>query len=136
DVRRVAYDFSGRPGLPLLRTLVAERAADGWVAPVSELETLVRSAVALEPGCPPIEWQAPAPWSRDERVDGLIEKWRLILEADGRTWHARVRDFDRDRWRDNQAAACGLRVQRFTYTHLTHRRDEVVEIIARAGHAI
>jgi hypothetical protein len=131
-----AYELSRRPGLPLLRTLVSERSSDGWVAPESELETLLRSAVALVPDCPPVIWQAPAPWGNDERVDGLIDAWGLVLEADGRAWHARVRDFDRDRWRDNQAAACGLRVQRFTFTHLAHRRDEVVAIIRQAGDAL
>jgi very-short-patch-repair endonuclease len=68
-------------------------------------------------------------------VDGLVPAWGLILEADGRTWHARVRDFETDRWRDNQAAAHGLRVQRFTYAHLRYRVDEVVAIIELAGRA-
>jgi len=131
--RRVAYELSRRPGLPLLRALVDERSAEGWVAPESELETMLHSAVALVRDCPSVRWQAPAPWDPSKRVDGLIDEWGLILEADGRSWHARVLDFDNDRWRDNQAAACGLRVQRFTFTHLTHRLDEVVAIIAQAG---
>jgi very-short-patch-repair endonuclease len=135
DERRVAYELSRRPGLPLLRALVAERLAERWLAPESELETLLRSAVALVPGCPPVRWQAPTPWDDSKRVDGLIDAWGLILEADGRAWHARVRDFDKDRWRDNQAAAHGLRVQRFTHAHLNYRRDEVVEIITQAGRA-
>jgi len=83
-----------------------------------------------------VTWQVPAPWSPgDQRVDAFILEWRLILEADGRRWHARVADFDNDRWRDNQAAAMGLRVQRFTFTHLTQRRGEVAELIAAAGAA-
>ena len=131
--RREAYELSRRPGLPLLRDLVAERATEGWIAPESELETLLRSAVALVPGCPTVRWQAPAPWDDTRRLDGIIDAWGLVLEADGRAWHARVQDFDNDRWRDNQAAACGLRVQRFTYAHLSHRRDEVIAIIERAG---
>ena len=55
------------------------------------------------------------------------------MQADGRSWHARVSAFETDRWRDNQAAAHGLRVQRFTYTRLRHRPDEVVAIIEQAG---
>jgi len=44
-----------------------------------------------------------------------------------------VADFDNDRWRDNQAAALGLRVMRFTHLHLTQRRKEVAELIGAAG---
>jgi very-short-patch-repair endonuclease len=86
------------------------------------------------PNCPPVHWQFPAPWQPEaQRVDGFIPDWHLILEADGRRWHARVQDFDRDRWRDNQAAALGLRVMRFTHPHLVHRRDEVIQLIRDAG---
>jgi hypothetical protein len=133
--RRTAYETSRRPGIGTLRALVEERSADGWTPPESELETLLRSVVGRVSGCPPVEWQARAPWNPDQRVDGLIIAWGLILEADGRSWHARVRDFDKDRWRDNQAAAHGLRVQRFTYAHLRHRADEVTDIIEQAGRA-
>jgi very-short-patch-repair endonuclease len=65
----------------------------------------------------------------------MIPAWRLVLEADGRRWHARVADFDNDRWRDNQAAALGLRVMRFTHPHLTHRLREVADLITAAGSA-
>ena len=133
--RRLAYEDSRRPAIATLRALVDERTADGWTPPESELETLLRSAVGRVRGCPKIRWQAPAPWDSKQRVDGLVVEWGLIIEADGRTWHARVRDFDRDRWRDNQAAAHGLRVQRFTYAHLRYRSDEVVAIIELAGRA-
>jgi hypothetical protein len=130
-----AYELSRRPGLPLLRDLIAVRMADGWVVPESALETMLRAAVDLVADCPLVQWQAPAPWDPTRRLDGLISDWGLILEADGRSWHARVKDFDNDRWRDNLAAAHGLRVQRFTHAHLVHRLDEVVSIIERAGRA-
>jgi hypothetical protein len=134
--RRGAWESSRRPGIGLLRSLVDERTADGWVPPESELERLLHHAVSLVPDHPEVEWQAPAPWApADERVDGLIRAWMVILEADGRRWHARVADFDRDSWRDNQAAALGYRVLRMTWNHLVHRLGEVVEIIRRAGRA-
>ncbi len=130
--RRESYEASRRPGIGLLRSLVDERAVDGWCPPESELERMLHEAVDLVADCPPVEWQAPAPWNPDERVDALIRSSRLVLEADGRRWHARVRDFDRDKWRDNQAAALGYRVQRFTHHHLRYRLDEVVQIIRDA----
>jgi len=135
DERRAAYELSRRPGIALLRALVAERGAEAWTPPESELETLLRTAVGQVSDCPPIRWQAPAPWDPSQRVDGMVDAWGLIIEADGRSWHARVAAFEADRWRDNQAAAHGLRVQRFTYTMLRHRPDEVVAIIEQAGRA-
>lgn len=41
-------------------------------------------------------------------VDAYIPRWRLTIEADGRRWHTRKADFERDRRRDNAAAAHGL----------------------------
>jgi len=132
--RRQTWETSRRPGIGLLRSLVDERTADGWAPPESELERLLRHAVSLVRDCPEVEWQAPAPWApQDERVDGVIRAWMVILEADGRRWHARVQDFERDRWRDNQATAMGYRVLRMTWSQLLHRLDEVVEMIGQAG---
>jgi hypothetical protein len=132
--RRNAWETSRRPGIGLLRSLVDERTAEGWVPPESELERLLRHAVSLVRDCPEVEWQAPAPWApQDERVDGVIRAWMVILEADGRRWHARVQDFERDRWRDNQATVMGYRVLRMTWNQLVHRLDEVVQMIRQAG---
>lgn len=132
--RRVAYEHSRRRGIALLRALVDERLEAGEVPLESDLERHLAAALALVPRCPEVTWQVPAPWAPvDQRADAFIVDWGLILEADGRRWHARVADFDRDRWRDNQAAAMGLRVQRFTFTHLTQRRHEVAQLIAAAG---
>ncbi len=132
--RRTAWETSRRPGIGLLRSLVDERTADGWVPPESALERLLHQAVSLVRDCPEVEWQAPAPWApASERVDGLIRPWMVILEADGRRWHARVADFDHDAWRDNQAAALGYRVLRLTWNHLNYRLDDVVEMIRQAG---
>jgi hypothetical protein len=134
--RRLAYQHSRRAGIATFSALVDERLADGFAVLESELERELSSVLGLIAGCPAVQWQAPAPWAPDEqRVDAMIPAWRLVLEADGRRWHARVADFDRDRWRDNQAAALGLRVMRFTHTHLMHRRREVADLISAAGAA-
>ncbi len=128
------YKSSRRAGIGLLRVLIDERSAQGWAPPESELEALLHEAVAMVPDCPTVRWQFPAPWDPEaQRVDSFIPAWRLILEADGRRWHARLQDFERDRWRDNQAAALGLHVMRFTHVHLLHRRPEVVRLITEAG---
>src|SRR3546814_17689876 len=70
---------------------------------------------------PPIAWQAPFPDRQPgaRRVDGLVESWRLVVEADGRAWHERVRDFERDRRRDAEVAAAGLQTLPFTWHQIT-----------------
>lgn len=134
--RRLRYEHSRRAGIATFRALVDDRLADGFTPLESELERELSSVLRLVTGCTTVRWQAPAPWAPDDkRVDALIPAWGIVLEADGRRWHARVADFDNDRWRDNEAAALGLRVMRFTYTHLTQRRREVAGLIAMAGAA-
>lgn len=64
--------------------------------------------------------QAPMPWwpAAPQRVDAYVPGWRRIIEADGRAWHARHRDFERDRRRDHLAQVNGIEVTRFTYRQL------------------
>jgi very-short-patch-repair endonuclease len=57
--------------------------------------------------------------------------WRLIVEADGRCWHTRIDDFERDRWRDNVATTHGYDVLRFTYRQLTAGREEALALLQR-----
>jgi hypothetical protein len=134
DERRRAHDKSRTPGIGAWRALVDERLADGWAPPESELEALLWDAYAAVPGQPGATRQAPAWWEEgDGRKDIVVDDWRLIIEGDGRRWHARVRDFETDRWRDSVAVAHGYAVQRFTYVHLTRRAKEVTVLIGRAA---
>src|SRR5436190_11930568 len=131
DERRRALDHARRPSISTWRALVDERLEEGWRPPESDLETALWNVLKRLPSEPHLVRQAVMPWwTRGEgRVDVLAPDWRLILEADGRRWHARVRDFDADRWRDNVASAHGYRVLRFTYTHLTKRPTEAASIV-------
>lgn len=127
------YVGSRRPGLNQILPLIDERRAEGWVPPESELEALLCSVLERLPSRPRFIRQAPLPWrsSKPGRVDVLLPDDRLIMEADGRRWHARVADFDRDRWRDNEAVAHGHRVQRFTWVHLNDFVDDTIDLIER-----
>lgn len=131
EERLDAYRTARRHGLPLLRALVAERREDGWQPPESELEALAARVLAkVVPGWVrqhPLPFRGPA----GGRVDFALPDERLIVEADGRRWHARVADFDRDRWRDNEATAAGWRVLRFTWVHLTTTPDAVTDLVRR-----
>jgi very-short-patch-repair endonuclease len=66
-------------------------------------------------------------------VDALIPDWRLVLEADGRRYHQRIEDFERDRWRDAEAAVHGLHVMRFTHRRLRDDRAGITDQIVRYG---
>jgi very-short-patch-repair endonuclease len=63
----------------------------------------------------------------------LIVVWRLIIEGDGRRWHARLESMERDRARDNEAVAHGYRVLRFSYWMLRDHPDEVLDVVLRVG---
>jgi very-short-patch-repair endonuclease len=57
----------------------------------------------------------------------------MVVEGDGRAWHTRVEDFERDRRRDQEAAAAGLLTLRFTWFQLTQEPDWVREVVITAG---
>jgi hypothetical protein len=127
------YSGSRRPGLPRIRPLVQERLEEGWTPPDSELEAVLLTVLADVAGTGPIVRQAPLPWRtpRPGRVDALLPAHRLIIEADGRRWHTRVNDFDKDKWRDNEATAHGYGVLHFTWVHLHDLVDDVVDVLVR-----
>ena len=79
--------------------------------------------------------QFPLPWWQggSGRGDVAIPAWRIIIEADGRQWHTRLGDFERDRRRDQLAAANGWLVLRFSWNEIVHDVDHVVGIILAAG---
>jgi very-short-patch-repair endonuclease len=133
--RSAAFERSRRPGIALWRGLVNERSDDAWIPLESELEAALWPILVALPGAPTVLRQVAMPWWKpgEGRVDTLLPEWRTIVEADGRRWHARVRDFDADRWRDNVAQANGYRVLRFTYLHITERPAEVRDLIVQTS---
>lgn len=88
-----------------------------------------------DPAIPPVRWQAPFPGRQQgrERVDATIPAWRLVVEADGRTWHTRVDDFERDRRRDAEAAAAGWATLRFTWHQLVRDPRWARRIVIETG---
>ena len=127
------YVESRRPGLPRIRPLIVERLEDGWVPPESELEALLFLVLERLPSSQRMIRQASLPWrsAQPGRVDLFLPDYRLIIEADGRRWHTRVKDFDKDKWRDNEAVAHGHRVLHFTWVHLHDLSDDVLDVVAR-----
>ena len=120
-------------GLAALRRIVIERDRDTYQPPTSELERhLYRLLDRAE--LPGYTRQAPfASKQATATVDAYIESWKMIIEADGRRWHTRKADFERDRLRDNEAAAQGLLVIRFAYRSLTADPEKCLMTLLDAG---
>jgi very-short-patch-repair endonuclease len=126
---------SGQRGLPALRQLTGERLATAYQPPTTVLERPLY-VVLDHPAIPPVTRQFPFPRQVLEgTVDAYIPTWRLIVEADGRRWHTRKADFERDRARDNAAAAHGIAVLRFTYRMLVDQPEECLATILATGRA-
>jgi very-short-patch-repair endonuclease len=107
----------GKPGVRKL-VLVLDLLG-GEPPPESELERLLVRAVGLA-GLPASR-QHPLPSREPTRgvVDLAIEASKLILEADGRSWHARYQAMAKDRHRDREAARLGWQTLRFVHHDLT-----------------
>lgn len=123
-----------RPGGPRLRAALADRRMDAYQPPTSELESHLYPLLD-SPGIPPYTRQCPI--RLDDRIqavlDAYIPQWRLIVEADGRRWHTRQSDFERDRRRDNAAVVMGLHVVRFSYRMLVNERAYCLRTLLEAG---
>ena len=93
------------------------------------------TAILDDPRLPPHVAQAPVPWrsSMPERCDELIPDWRRIVEGDGRLWHTREADFERDRARDHEAQRHGYEVTRFTYHQLVDDPDYAIGVLLDIG---
>ena len=119
---------SGKPGVSKLVGVLDAR--DGEAPPASELERYLHKAAAM--AGVRIVAQHPLPASPVVRgvVDAAVVESKLILEADGRRWHARMREMARDRQRDREAARLGWQTLRFVYEDLVHDVGGAAEDIA------
>lgn len=125
-----------RARLGALGRMLELRGNAAYVPPTSKLEGALYR-VLDHPSLPSYERQAAFPWrpGSAQRADALIAVWRLFPEADGRAWHTRVADFERDRRRDRDALAHGYDVARFAYDELVNCPRSVVEDLLRIGEA-
>lgn len=120
-------------GLPTLRRIVAERDSDAYQPPTSELERLLYRLLDRDE-LPDYSRQLPIDYpSMKATVDAYLPVWRSIVEGDGRRWHTRKADFERDRRRDNAAAAAGLLVIRFSYHMIRYEPDVCLQTLLDAG---
>jgi very-short-patch-repair endonuclease len=107
---------------------------DGKPPAASELERHLER-VALMAGVRGVR-QFPLPWDTEPVVgcvDLAVPESRLLLEADGRRWHARLEAMERDRRRDRAALRAGWETLRFMYRDLVDDQRGAMEDI-RAIH--
>lgn len=124
-----AVTARGRPGVALFRRTLA--ALDAEVAESSLERTFLRLVRAE--GFRPPTGQARFAWLGSERarVDFWFADLRLIVELDGRSFHARSASFERDRRRDLSAAAEGIRTIRLTAQQLRQPDAECLGSLRR-----
>jgi len=129
--RYAALARSRLPGSAAIRDILAAR-GPGDVPPAGELGRRLRTVLTGITHLPRVEWEATPPWLEPGRgrVDALVPDCGLVLEADGRAWHTRVEDFERDRERDALALAHGHVTLRFTWHQLTRRQTWCCNVVA------
>jgi very-short-patch-repair endonuclease len=110
-------------GLGNLRPLIAERSPTASEVDSSYLERLLERVLA-DPRVPSSAREHPFQLNGfSARVDAYVPEWGIVVEADGRRWHARQAEFESDRRRDNELAALGVQVLRFTYSMLRNEPE-------------
>ena len=115
------------PGAPLLRRLTSSRLPSARSYSAGYLEGLLEHILA-DPQLPAYTREYPLRLDGARaRVDVYVPLARLVIEADGRNWHAKHLAFERDRRRDNALATRGIQVLRFTYEMLTHEPHRCLE---------
>ena len=133
QLARVVAANDGARGVARLRPIVECRMPDAYQPPTTELERLLYRLLD-DPRLPAYSRQMPMSYQKaDATVDAYIPAWRLIVEGDGRRWHTRKADHDRDRLRDNEAVAHGYAVLRFSYEMLRDTPETVIDTLLRTG---
>jgi hypothetical protein len=118
----------GRTGIARTRSVLA--ALDGEPPTESELEAMFdRLLVARNLPLP--TRQVTFEWTDEEsgRVDCWYPDAQVIVELDGRRFHARLAAFERDRRRDQAALMEGIPTLRFTHHQITDEPEWVERVL-------
>lgn len=135
DFRNILDRIEGArlSGTARLRSAILDRHAEEYSVDATYLERLLEDLLS-DSRLPRSVREHPLTIGEiPSRVDALIPDWNVIVEADGRIWHTRVSDFDSDRARDNELAAMGYQVIRFTYSMLKNQPERCIETLLAVG---
>jgi predicted transcriptional regulator of viral defense system len=122
----------GKPGMATVAELLDDRC--GAAVPAeSRLEQMMFTALAAG-GLPAPVRQMRLPGGGPARgvVDAAYRDARIVIEADGRTYHSRLQDMRRDRERDAQVVQAGWVPLRFMYEQVLHDPGAMCEAVAEA----
>ena len=126
-------EFARQPGLRPLRRIVGARADDTYQPPSTELERILYRLLD-RPELPSYQRQLPMAYpTTTATVDAYIPDWTLIVEGDGRRWHNRQADHDRDRLRDAEALGSGYAVLRLTWAMLRYQPEDCIKTLVAIG---
>lgn len=130
-VSRVLADVArpGKPKLHVIAGIIDELA--GEPVPQSALERTFLSCLDRHQVRRP-RWQAPFPGRHPTActVDGFYDDELVVVEVDGRRWHARLQAMRNDRDRDNAAAREGVVTLRFLHEHVVEDPADVARTVA------
>ncbi len=131
-LRVYAENAAGRSvrGSATLRRLLSVRGYDEALSE-SEAESLF-ARLMRRAGLPIGQRQAPRDGLRRGRVDFLYPEQNLVIEIDGRRWHAGRSERKRDKRYDNELNIGGKRVLRLTWEDLTVEKAYMLDTVARA----
>ena len=120
-----------RPGAVTLARALDGR-THGYIPSRSELERVLDAIISTIPGViAQKEVWLSGRHEEPHRVDRLFDNPPLIIEGDGRLWHARLGQMDKDRRRDRHALTLGYPTARYGWWELTNEARAVrAEIIA------
>lgn len=117
----------GKRGLAHVMALTDELLRERSI-PESELERqMLPLVVAADVGEPVL--QMPHPALPRRRCDFGVVAPKVILEGDGRTWHARMRQMSADKRRDQLAAEAGWLTLRFEWEQVIDDPGSVTRIV-------
>ncbi len=126
-VRRCLDEHPRQHGAPTLRRLLDALAGTDAADLRSMLEVLLLELCDDHHFLEPITNAHVAGFT----VDFYWPHKRLIIEADGYTYHSTPSAFERDRERDQHLTLAGYTVVRFTYMQVTRQRRAVADRIRR-----
>lgn len=113
----------GRSGLGSVSRVVGRRLPGPGVEQGRLERELTRVVLMAGIGAGVAQHPHPGRVDSAERVDRAFPEAMLLVEADGRSWHARYSAMKADRRRDREAARAGWLTVRFTWEDL-HRHPE------------
>lgn len=122
----------GKPGMATVATVLDDRCGT-TVPAASTLERSLFTALAAG-GLPEPVRQMLLPGRGPVRglVDAAYPDARIVIEADGRTYHMRLADMRRDRERDAQVVKAGWVTMRFIYEQVVDDPAAVCADVAEA----